>query len=690
MRSAANTVRYTVSSCAVWVVLTGGIAAKQACAADGDEIPPPAPKYLSLDHLDAYLELKAEFASVQVDTQGQRLLRPGRSQKNRDWTVEERLGLKLGGTVLDPGVITYGGEISFALTQSRFEERTWLFDRNDDDNGTLLTYDLRADFFRGKKVSGSIYGLRQDDRINRRFQPTLDQRRTGFGTNWVFSDDRFPMELSYDYLETDRTGNADRRDDEHFTASNLHYGADWIIAEHHRFKFSYEHAETKQEYQGSRRSFETTRDLFGVEHQLEFGPTYEHTLRTLVQWQGESGDFARDYFRIGPQLTLKHSDTLQTSYKYQADREVYEGIDVEIHRADFLITHQLYSNLTTTADVFGLKENVDGSVDTDQYGASVDWQYNRKNPYGHLYSNLALAYDTQNTSSDLGRRVVLDEAQTFRDPIAITLRNRNVIPWTIVVTDASNRRYYRIGIDYAVIHQKNVTRLIRLPTGQIADRDTILVDYLYRTPADGQLDTIRVDFNLEQRFSNGWTPYYRFSYRNQEDDGSAVFFRRTDRTDHHRLGVNYEAKRYTVGAEFEIFDDTVEPYDAYHLNGLLRVVQSPDHTLNASTRFSQLFFDGGGLDNRDVILIDVELDHRWQLSERWSTIQRLAYRYEDDSRDGVTHGWDVTAGFEYVVGDLSGELTFDYDRLALPDSEENDYGVFVRVRREVPNVLASR
>lgn len=688
MRSAGKTLRCTVCGCAAWAAMVGGLSAIAAPTAEGEEAP-RAPKYLSLDHLDAYLELKAEFASVKVESPGRRFFQPNRSQKNRDWTIEERLGLKLGGAVLDPGFITFGGDLSFALTQSRFEEHTWSFDRKDDDHETLLMYDLRADFFRGEKISGSVYGLRQDDRINRRFQPTLDQRRTGFGTNWVFSDDRFLMELSYDYLETDRTGNADDRDDEHFTESNLHYGADWIITEHHRFKFSYEHAETKQEYQGSRRPFETTRDLFGIEHELEFGPAYGHSLRTLVQWQEESGDFARDYFRIGPQLTLKHSDALQTSYKYQANREVYEGFDIETHRADFLITHQLYTNLTTTVDVFGLAEDVDDSVSTDQYGASVDWQYNRKNRFGQLFANLALAYDTENTSSDIGPRVVLDEAQTFRDPIAVTLRNRNVIPWTIVVTDAGNRRYYRLGIDYAIIQQKNVTRLIRLPTGLIVDRETVLVDYLYRTPADGQLDSIRVDFNLEQRFSNGWTPYYRFSYRNQEDDGSAETFRRADRTDHHRIGVKYESKRFNVGAELEIFDDTIEPYDAYHLNGLLRVMQTVDHTLNLSTRFSQLFFEGG-IDDRDVILIDMELDHRWRLSERWSTIERVAYRYEDDSTDGVTHAWDVTAGFEFLMGDLSGELTFDYDRLALPDSKENDYGVFLRIRRDLPNVLASR
>jgi len=65
----------------------------------------------------------------------------------------------------------------------------------------------------------------------------------------------------------------------------------------------------------------------------------------------------------------------------------------------------------------------------------------------------------------------------------------------------------------------------------------------------------------------------------------------------------------------------------------------------------------------------------------------VAYRLEDDSIAGDTHGWDVTAGLEYVVGDLTGELTFEYDRLDLPDSEEDDYGVYFRVRRELPDVL---
>ena len=675
--------------CACFALVAGTLLASPAQSAEEHESDRPAARLLTLNHVDAYLELESEYSRdrVQYDDRGR--TGQSRSQKNTDLRLEERLGLNLGGVLVDPSFITFDGDFSFALTQDRFEERLGTRDDTDKDHGYLVQYDARVNFFQGKRVSGSVYGLQVDDRINRRFQSTLREERSGFGTSWVFAHDKIPMELSYDYLETDRTGNDDGRDDEHFTDGTFHYGAQWLIAEHHRLKLSYEHAETKQEYQGLSKPYETTRDLFTIEHELEFGGAHQHELRTLVHWQEESGDFARDFFEIGPQLTLRHSDELQTIYKYQFNRERYEGLDVETQRADVSLVHQLYTNLTTTLNVFGLYEDVEDDINTTQYGASADWQYNRKNPYGRFSANLALAYDTEDVEGDNGRRVVLDEAQTFRDPVAILLRNRNVVATSVVVTDAANRRIYRKGIDYLVVPQGTYTRLTRVRNGTIADGDTVLVDYQFRTPADGTIDTVRVDFSLEQRFDNGLTPYYRFSYRNQEDDTSYGFARTADRTDHHRLGVNYEKRRYTLGAELEIFDDTVDPYDAFHLSGLLHVIDAAEHHLDVSARFSRFSFEGG-VEDRDVDMVDVGVDHRWRLTEALSTVERLAYRFEDDSVFGDTQGWDVVAGLEYVLGELSGELTFEYDRLELPGSDDEDLGIYFRIRRDIPNVLATR
>lgn len=685
MDGAVCTLRSTLIAVACAAATVQAVASAEP--SNRDRPAPPDGRYLSFTHLDAYLEFKTDYTHREVDRAGRGRFERDRRQRNRESGVEERIGLKLGGVVLDPGFLTFGGEVSFALTQDRFEEKSdFSFDLVDRDSGYLLQYDLRANLFPGKRLSGSVYGLRQEDRINRRFQPTLNQRRTGFGTSWVLAPAEVPMEISYDYLETDRTGNANPQDDEHFAESTFRYNAEWAVSEHQKVEFSYEHAKTRQEYQGLDRPFETTRDLLRLDHLFEFGADRQHELRTRLRWQEESGDFARDFFEIGPQLTLHHSDTLQTIYTYQFNRERYEGLDVETQRLDFQLVHQMYTNLTTTLNVFALYEDVEDDINTTQYGTSVDLQYNRRNRFGHLYANLALAYDTEEVDGDNGTRVILDEAQTFRDPLAVALRNRNVVPGSVVVTDTSNRRIFQPGLDYLITTQGNVTRLSRMRTGRISDADSVLVDYLITTPANGQLDTIRMDLSIEQRFTGGMTPYYRLSYRNQEDDDSTGFLRRADRTNHHRMGVNYEAQRYSLGIEYEVFDDTVDPFDAFHAHGLLHVLQSPDHSLNASTRLSRLFFEGG-VDRRNVTMIDVELDHRWRLSDSWSTVERAAFRFEDDSVAGITRAWDLSAGFEYAVGDLSGEVTLEYDRLQLPHSEEDNFGVYFRVRRELPHVL---
>ncbi len=690
MFGAIRTLRSAVVGCLLGVVLLGGAGPPPVRAADDPEDVASPPRYPTLNFVDAYVEFEGEYTYRKVESTRRGQFDRQREQRNREWSFEERIGLTLGGTIVDPRFISFSGDFSVAVTQDRFEEDIDdYYDEVDRDNGYLLTFDLRANFLQEKVLSGSAYGLRQEDRINRRFQPTLNQRRTGFGTSWVFTHDKFPMELSYDYLETDRTGNADRLDDEHFTEDTLRYGVDWLIDDHHRIEFSYEHANTKQEYQGLNEPFETRRDLFNIEQNREFGDNYQHSWRTLIHWQEESGDFARDLFEIGRELTLQHSDNLRSLYKYQFNRERYEGLDVDTHRADFQLVHQAYTNLTTTAGLFGQYEDVQSDIETTDYGAWVDWQYNRRNRFGHLYANLALAFDREDVDGNNARRIILDESHTFRDPLAITLRNRNVVQGTIIITDSTNRRIYLLGVDYAVLRLRNATQVARIRSGRIADGDTVLVDYQFRVPGHGELDTVRADFGIEQRFKNGLTPYYRLSYRNQEDDVTYGFSRRADRTDHHRIGADYEAKQFTFGAEFEIFDDSIEPYDAFHLNGMLHLLQEPDHTLDASARFSRLFFEGG-INEANVTMLNLDLDHHWRISETISTVERVAYRLEDDSVDGTTHDWDVVAGLEYMMGDFFGELTFEYDRLDLPDSEEDSFGVYLRVRRELPNVLGGR
>ena len=663
-------------------------AATAAMAASPNDEPVPSdasPPLLSLTQLDGYLEFEAEYDRTRVRSDaGQRQYRL--DQSNSHWGFEERIGLQLGGYVVDPNWLSFSADLGFALTQERYEEHTATRTLIDNDTGYLDTFDVRLDLFTGEPLSGSIYARRYEDRVNRRFQPTLTERRTEAGVSWSYAHDTFPVDLSYDYRKVDRVGNVRDLDDEHYMESVWHLGGAWRIDDHHELDYSYEHSEDQRTYQGLGQEFDTHRDLLRLDHQLRLGADDQHLLQTILHWQEESGDFARDLLEIGPQLTLQHTDNLQTSYRYQFNREQYDGLQVDSHRGDLQLVHQAYRNLTTTVDLFGLHEQSQDDVDVMQYGGSVDWQYNRANPWGRLYANLAIGADTEDVYGDDRERLIRNESHTLRDPVSANLRNRNVVPGSVVVTDVTDRRVYTLGVDYFLIDLGDTTRLTRIASGRITDGDTILVDYKYRTPENGTTNTVRTDFSIEQRFDMGLTPYYRFAFREQDVDASTGYARHTDRTDHHRLGLTYDSDRYRLGGEFEIFDDRIEPYDAFHVDAAWHVLQRGPHAVEAGGRLSRFFFEGGRA-KYNVTLVDCRLDHRWRLDRRWSTVERLGFRWEDDDLDGYKRGWDASAGLQYEMGELSAELTVEYDRLSLPESIESDFGAYLRVRRDLPGLL---
>ncbi len=119
-------------------------------AGNEEETEPSSEGLFSLDYLDAYLEFEAEYARTRVETDSRDSFRQKRIQKNREWSLEERIGLKFGGWIVDPSFITYSNDFSFAFTQDWFREKIDSYEQTDRDTGHLLQYDTRMDFFQGK------------------------------------------------------------------------------------------------------------------------------------------------------------------------------------------------------------------------------------------------------------------------------------------------------------------------------------------------------------------------------------------------------------------------------------------------------------------------------------------------------------------------------------------------------------
>jgi hypothetical protein len=661
----------------------------------------PARNLFSLERLEAALEISGEYEQRYVRTPGARPTFPGlipryggTRQRNTRWTFDEQLALDFAADVVDPSVLSLSGSLGLGLTQERFRE-TYLGRTDRDSNeGYLSTYDLRADFLRGRPLSGSVYGLRSQDRYSRPFLPSLREERNEYGAALYWTDDRLPMELTFDHREVDRMGRRRQHDGERLTEDLLRYQATWITSPEHSMRLSYEFSKTEERYSGSRYQFDNTRHQFRIDDELLFGEQNEHRLDTVIRVQDEHGDYARDLVELGSRMSLRHSERLTTNYQYQFSRQEIGQIQIDTHRGDWQLIHQLYNNLTTTLNLYGMKERVEDDTETDTLGAIADVSYNRRNPLGVFSANLSLTGESERTRGS-GNRAVVAESAAFRDPLPVVLSRPNVLRWSIVVRDARRLRFYVPHVDYFITTVRDRTLLIRNPLGAIGINETVFVDYFYRPDRGGGVDTTRVDFRMQQDFDNGLTPYYHFEFRHEDRNFSSGQFvgffpltqRYYDRTqdyesNRHRAGLRYRRDRLTAGGELEVLRDNIEPFTAYRLYSNFALLRQPGRTIDARVDWSHYFFDSAG--RGDTTVLELTLDGRVNLTRFVEAYLTGTFRHENDGTRGrgLVRGIDVEGGLSWAWNYFTLTASVEYDQLRIVGSQEEGLTVWLKVRRD--------
>jgi hypothetical protein len=660
-------------------VIVAAVIALTTAIVHAQEVPQePQHRYFNIRELSFDLELEGRYERRDVDYDETSFLSDN-DQKNAALTFEETVGLSTEFDVLSRDVLEVLADLRFGLQQERFEEDIGHYDTTDRDHGELIEFDINAFLFQSKPVAGQVFATRDNNRIPRQFLPSLDHHQSYYGTTWSWHNTQLPMNLTISRRDDDYTGNTRRIDDEHITEDLLQYDATWQISEYHQLRLDYEHSRLQQEFQGSPFDFDTRRDQLLLNHTYEFGENQKNRLETIIRGQYEQGDLARDVFEFSPQLTLQHTDDLQTTYKYLFLREDFDNLDVQTNRFDWGLTHQLYRNLTSSFNFYALEDDATGDARTFEYGGVADWAYTRSNPLGEFSSHLAYSFDRSDTGGGGETRAVLNESATFTDPLPVYLARPNVLRYTIVVTDQKRRRVYIPGQDYLIVSRKDRTSLTRLLTGRIANKESILIHYSYRVPTDFGVDTHRVDFRIQQDFSFGLTPYYALTVQRQEIDSDRPFgFRERDIT-RHRIGLGYRKEKWSAGAEVELNDDDIDPFDAVHLTGDWTILA--DGLRNVTARAGSSVFWFREFDKRRVWLTDISMDYEQILTQQWTANATALYRFESDSIAGDTHGVDLTAALQYHLNQLWVRFEFEYDLLHLPDTEEQGLFFWVRIER---------
>ena len=610
-------------------------------------------------------------------------------QHNRDLRFTERLGLSMSGDIIDPNLIDWSADFSIGLRQGSFREELNGIENNDTDSGVLTEFDISMDILKSKPISANAYLRRSNDRIARRFLSSLRERRTEAGVSVLALTGPVTTEVGFAFSDVERTGNQRIQDDEDLTTRRFFTDTTWNIAEGHRLRLRYEHEDQQSTYQGSAFDFDVIRDEFRLEHELAFGPDKKHLWDTFVRYNSETGSLARDELEAFTRLTLRHNDKFRTTFRYGFYRYDQYALRVDLNKFDFEALYQPTKNLRVTLDGFYLNEAVDADLETDQYGAAFDVAYRKPTNAGELTVNFALGYDQSRSSSGSGRRIVRDEAHALDDVRPVVLRQGPVDLGSVLIHNLTRSRLYVLGSDYQLVLIGGRVLIRRIQNGRIAQGEVVYVDYSYRISTSAKIDTYRADLLIEHPFKSGITPYYYFESRTQDANGSDDVPLLRDNMHRHRIGVRYEKDRWGMGTEFEIFDDTIEPYDSLHLTGRWNALRSADHTLDLNGELSYYRFEGG-IDKRQVWWLDLSVTDRWQLNPYTSLNTSATYHREDDSIDGITDGVDVEVALAYTRNYMSLELVMEYDLLEIDRSMDEGLGVFVRVRRDLGHLFSNR
>lgn len=607
-------------------------------------------------------------------------------QTNSLRRLEETAGLRGSGYIADERFMRYEFDLRGGFSQETYRESRPGPDLRDSPNGDLFQYDARATIFPAGKLSANVFALKQDDRVPRMFLPSLERQRERYGAELVYSDRVLPMRLLFESsYEESRSFDRSLNDDERSGDRRLEYEATWQPTEYHQLRLDYEYDDRRDQYSGAINRFDTTRNYLTLNDSYQFGEDHKSRLDTVARFQDESGDYARDVYEFAPQLRLQHTDKVSSNYRFQYLEESFEGSSLELFRGDAGLNYRPNKWLDAGVNFYGLTEDVERGSELDEWGGVATASANVENALGQLSSNLSYNHASQHVDNNGSDGVVIGEAITLRDPLPTYLAHTDVKRLSIVVTDTDRRRLYIIGRDYYVVQVGRYTWLVRTQSGRITDGQTVLVSYLYRTAQDYSIHRDRVDFRVQQAFKNGFSLYYAASLQDESINNSRFLSYEPRDVNRHRVGLDYRQKRWFAGAELEYNDDGVDPYKAVHLRTDATVYERAQHSLNGRGNFSFLRFDGRGeLTPHDTSLLDLGMSYRFLIDPKWDASATIAYRYEDDSLYGITHGVDVAGGVNWRIGQFTASVEIEYDLLDLPSSSDGTFAVWLKVRREFP------
>ncbi len=546
----------------------------------------------------------------------------GTSSSSTENRFEETLNLLSNGYIIHPNFAEFTLNGDFGLRQDNATV-------NGDDassNTLLYDYDASATFLRKEIAPVTVYSRRSEDTVSRNFGPTLDSTLQTSGVIWNIQSKTVPTRLEYYHTDQTETGLAETGPNSFSLGQDVFtWYSEYRPTQNQLLTWNYNYSHVDQQTEGFPPNNFETHDAT-LAHSVQFGKDNRSSLNSSVEYFKQTGDYDLERFHWNEILRLHHSDSLETHYRYSFDQQTLNGERDTTNSGEIGFTHQLYQSLTTTGNA-GIRQfdRSDGG-NTFEWYTNLNFDYRKNVPLGTFTSFLRLVFDQQHNDQISSPIQVIDSRQVFNDPYPIILTGRNIAP-TVTMTDTTGTIPYYENIDYTIIPSANGLVIDRDPNGNILPGQTVLIDYTLNPQASNTVNTsgfaLGGRYDIEQGWLKGVGVYARYQIQNQsidsQDPNEFIPDNFTDVT----FGADYRIWNFKFGAEREIHDSDLFPFDSNRFYARYAQRLAEDTILSVDANFIQVHYpDANDTDNLLTVLASLDKRFGRQLTGSASILWR--------------------------------------------------------------------
>jgi hypothetical protein len=566
--------------------------------------------------------------------------------------LEQTITVETQGHIYHPNLVELNLSGTFGLTQ------TWLDSETESsfNPGYVNEYDLSALILRKEVAPVTLYTRRTQDLLNREFGPTLDYVFTQTGAIWDIRSKTVPTRLEIYHSNQTQSGIADSdgssAEDFDLTQNVFTWHSEYRPRETHVLTWDYTLSQVSENTPNFPDNDYWLNDA-GLAYSIDFGIENRSNFLSSLTVYDQTGDFPIFRARWLEELRLYHSAAFQTRYQFSYDRQSFTSLAEDTLDQDRLrgvtgFTHRLYESLETRGNVGA--EKVDRSDDSGstEYFGDLNFDYNKKVPFGRLNLFLTLAYDWQDNQQQVSPTPFVDVPRQFSDPTPIILIGNGIDPNSIRITDPSGIVLFRPGDDYTITSFSDRVEINRVVGGRIPNGQAVLIDYLLVPQAANTSTTTYYAFGGRYDIELGreaiLSLYARYARQDQDiDTDSPASFTPNSFTDI-IYGFDYRWRGLRVGIERETRDANISPFDA------MRYVLTYDHrfsrelSVNFNTTFTQIDYPDDD-NHADLLAVSGSVQYRFTRDLYLSA--SIVWRDENDDLRGPTRGLEEQFEFNW-------------------------------------------